>query len=337
MAGQVRCERRDTSGADGTVWVLEDGTSGRAEVWPALGFNCYRWQVVCRGRARELLYADPQLFRGGAPTRSGVQVLFPFPNRIRDGWFRWQGQEYHLPPNDPSGKNAIHGFACRRPWRVVDEGATAESAWITGEFRGAVEAADVRELWPTDYLIRVTHRLSTGRLRIEAVVENPDRAPLPFGLGYHPYFAASEDDPDGVLHVQASACAYWELKESLPTGRRLPVEGGRDLRMPRLLRELVLDDVLTDLPAEPEMDGLCPRGSLWSAEGIWLEVRASPAFRELVAFTPPHRKAVCLEPYTCTTDAINLQQHGVDAGWLVLPPGEKWSAMVELTLGRVDG
>ena len=29
---------------------------------------------------------------------------------------------------------------------------------------------------------------------------------------------------------------------------------------------------------------------------------------------PPHREAICLEPYTCTTDAINLQQQGVNAG-----------------------
>jgi aldose 1-epimerase len=53
-------------------------------------------------------------------------VLFPFPNRIRDGRFTWDGREYRLPPNDPAMKNAIHGFACRRPWRVVDQGADAE-------------------------------------------------------------------------------------------------------------------------------------------------------------------------------------------------------------------
>ena len=48
--------------------------------------------------------------------------------------------------------------------------------------------------------------------------------------------------------------------------------------------------------------------------------------------TPPHRQAVCLEPYTCPTDAINLQQRGVDAGLLVLQPGEKWSGVVEMVI-----
>src|SRR5215813_5149846 len=61
-------------------------------------------------------------------------ILFPFPNRIRDGRFTWEGKEFHLPLNDPAKKNAIHGFACQRVWRVVDQGADAASAWITGEF-----------------------------------------------------------------------------------------------------------------------------------------------------------------------------------------------------------
>ena len=61
-------------------------------------------------------------------------------------------------------------------------------------------------------------------------------------------------------------------------------------------------------------------------------VRRGPLSRELVVFTPKHRQAVCLEPYTCTTDAINLQQHGVDAGWLVLPPGQRWTAVVGLAV-----
>jgi aldose 1-epimerase len=39
---------------------------------------------------------------------------------------------------------------------------------------------------------------------------------------------------------------------------------------------------------------------------------------------------VCLEPYTCTTDAINLEQRGVDTGWRVLDPGREWSGVVEL-------
>ena len=59
-----------------------------------------------------------------------------------------------------------------------------------------------------------------------------------------------------------------------------------------------------------------------------MRLAAGSDFRELVLFTPGHRQAMCLEPYTCATDAINLHQRGVDAGWRVLPSGESWSAEV---------
>jgi aldose 1-epimerase len=61
-----------------------------------------------------------------------------------------------------------------------------------------------------------------------------------------------------------------------------------------------------------------------------LSLSFSPNFRDLVVFTPPHRQAIALEPYTCTTDAINLQARGIDAGWLVLEPGRVWRGQVEI-------
>ena len=60
------------------------------------------------------------------------------------------------------------------------------------------------------------------------------------------------------------------------------------------------------------------------------EVSLLVELRELVVFTPPHRQAFCIEPYTCITDAINLQQRGTDAGLQVLPPGGQWTGIVEM-------
>jgi aldose 1-epimerase len=95
---------------------------------------------------------------------------------------------------------------------------------------------------------------------------------------------------------------------------------------------LQLDDLLTDIDTRCDVaTGLRYFGRVVAADGQpALEVHASPVFRELVVFTPPHRQAVCLEPYTCPTDAIHLQQKGIEAGWLTLAPGAEWSAIVEL-------
>ncbi len=71
MAFTVRTRTQPgVTGRDATIFVLDDGAGGRAEVWPALGFNCFRWQAVRDGRALDLLYSDPALFGDGRPTRT---------------------------------------------------------------------------------------------------------------------------------------------------------------------------------------------------------------------------------------------------------------------------
>jgi aldose 1-epimerase len=313
------------TGRDPTLFVLSDGAGNEAVIWPALGFNCFQWQVPCQGRALNLLYADPALFADGRPTRSGFPILFPFPNRISDGRFVWNGKDYQLPCNDSTKANAIHGFACRLPWRVTGSGTDEHGAWARGVFRCSVDAPDCLPLWPADHEIEVTYRLGAGRLRIEADVRNPDRVPLPFGLGYHPYFTSQPSDL-----LRAPAKSYWVLDSSLPTGDREPVSAGRDLNQPRPVGNLNLDDILTDLPPAPtEADGLRSRATLQGTD-FELTLLWSDVFRDMVVFTPPHRHAVCVEPYTCPTDAVNLAARGLDVGWQVLPPGGRWSAVVEL-------
>jgi len=301
------------TGLDPTIYTLAGPGGAEAEVWPALGFNVISWLDV--------LYADPALFTGGRPTRSGVPVLFPFPNRIRGGRFAWAGVEYSLPLNDPVQKNAIHGYACRHPWRVVGHGATDEGAWITGEFLCSRDGGYTRALWPADHAIKLTVRLGKGNLRLEAEVTNPDSVSLPFGLGYHPYFRLT---PEAMIEVPADR--YWRLEDNLPDGSLWPVDAARDLNRRRVLGELLLDDVLTALPVRAaRLDGLIERAQMGR-----VRMFCSPAFREMVVFTPPHRQAFCAEPYTCPTDAINLQARGFGAGLIVLPPGGSWRGDVEL-------
>jgi aldose 1-epimerase len=331
MAFTVRTHAQPgVSKLDPTIHVLEDGTGNRAEVWPALGFNCFRWQTPHAGAVLDLLYADPALFADGRPTRSGIPILFPFPNRIRGGRFVWAGKEYTLPLNDGPVRNAIHGFACRRPWRVLDSGADGQSAWVTGAFRGTLDATDCVALWPADYELRLTYRLGTGSLRLEAEIGNPDSRPLPYGLGYHPYFRLPFT-PDGRAEdciVQVPARSFWELEDCLPTGKRRPVDSARDLNAPRPFASVTVDDVLTEL--SPASGALAERGVLRSG-GAALRVLCTPEFREMVIFTPGNRQAFCVEPYTCTTDAVNLPAG--ESGWAVLSPGQRATNVVELRVG----
>lgn len=328
MAWQVRPEsRRSGHGNVESVHILEDEPEGpRAEIWPGLGFNCTSWCVPHQGQLLELLWSDPQMVDNRQATRSGIPILFPFPNRIRDGRFTWAGKSFELPINDPQSKNAIHGFVCYRPWRVVDAKATESSARVKGVFESTRDAADCRSLWPAAYRLEATYTLSKSTLRLDVSVRNVDHAPLPFGFGLHPYFRFA---PDRCRFLCDGPLERWVLQECLPTGDRMPLEGRHRLLVERDHAGATdhWDDAYRLLAAASVHAQV-----MNPSQSIELDMECGPGFGDLVVFTPPHREAICLEPYTCVTDAINLQQRGLDAGLIVLRPEEEWQSWVRFTL-----
>ena len=297
-----------TTNLDPEAVVLADEFGGEAVIWPALGFNCIRWSTDWQGKQLNLLHQDSALFTNPSPTRSGNPVLFPFPNRIRNGKYQWAGHSYSVPPNH--GPNAIHGFACHARWRVVAEGISNGEAWVTGEYHGFVDNPSTSEQWPADHIMRLTCRLSRGRLSFEAEVLNPDPLTLPWGLGYHPYFRSVwHPSMEGQsLEIRVPARRAWELEECLPTGKVVPLAPEKDLSGWRSLQGLSLDDVLTGLPDSPAgNESLIELGALRHRGGPTLKILGTKAFRHVVVYTPADRASVCIEPYTCVTDAINLR------------------------------
>ncbi|MEO2088299.1 MAG: aldose 1-epimerase [Gemmataceae bacterium] len=327
MPFSVKTQSATAGAKTDTAYTLAD-TAGtvRAEVWPAFGFNCLRWQVRrADGIWGDVLYCDPAWEQNPVPTRSGHPILFPFPNRLRNGRFTFDGREYQLPLNDSTGTHAIHGFTPRNPWRVVGAGGERDHAFVTGQFQLSVDLPSALAHWPADFVFTVTYHLRADGLTVELLVENPDTKPLPFGVGFHPYFAcpnAAGATADEMV-LQAPTNEVWEDESNLPTGRRLAVPMELDFRQPRNLSGVNLDTLF----AAGEGGWTATLGHI-SAGGV-LTVSAPAEFRELLLFTPPHRKAVAVEPYTCATDAANLP----DAGWRVLPPGGEFAVAVTYSWG----
>jgi len=314
----------------GTVYELTHGTV-RAEVWPQWGFNCVRWQVKQPdGSWAGVFYTAPDWESNPVPTRSGHPVLFPSPGRLRDG--RLPGSAVQLPLNDSTKQHAIHGFTPRNRWRVVGSTTGADSAALTGQFRLADDLPDAVGQWPGDFVLTLTYTLRRDRVRVDARVVNHGTEALPFGIGYHPYFRLpGVTDADIGGHVlTAHVSKVWAADAAnLPTGERKPVPPEVDFQQPRPIGAAALDHVFTSVTAAPA-DGLVEMATLThpAASGR-LRVLADPAFRELVLFTPAHRQAVAIEPYSCSADASNLQARGIDSGWLTLTPGATWDAAVE--------
>jgi aldose 1-epimerase len=334
MSFEVRTTVAGAGGRLGDTYQLyaTDG-SVRAEIWPQWGFNCLRWQVAQDGRWGDILFAARDWEDNPVPTRSGHPILFPFPGRLRNGSFQFEGRSYSLPLNDSTRHHAIHGLTPGNRWRVVGTSVGDRSASVTGEFHLAKDLPSALGTWPADFRLRITYSLSLDRLRVEADLQNLGIGNLPFGIGYHPYFRlpVSTESEFGEHVLQSGCSELWEAEHQLPTGRRVPIPRAIDFRRPRAIADVALDHVLTGLPPDPHgSDGLVELARL-SHNNIpgFLQVVADPAFRELVLFVPPHRQAIAIEPYTCAADAANLAERGVDSGWRVIPGGTRWTSTVE--------
>ncbi len=328
---------------DGEAWVLSDRETGsQARVVAAWGNNVTQFTTTPPGRPAPIDVIIP------APTRealgangygAGIPILFPFPNRVAGGTYTFEGRTYQLDVNEPGRHNHIHGLVCNRPWRVVETGASSqEGAWQRATITLADDPEAVRQ-FPFPCRLTVTTRLVEGMLVQETEVENTGSGRLPMGYGTHGWFPATLGAGGReATQVRIPAGQFWRLEHLLPTGERVSVEreaAKYDLRAWRALDAQDYDDVFTALERRP--DGWTEASIRYPDAGLELAVQASPAFREWVLYAPRARPVICLEPYTCTTNAVNLQPQGIDAGLVVLEPGGSWIGIIRTFLRPATG
>lgn len=130
--------------------------------------------------------------RAGDASR-GAPILFPFPNGVPDGRFRFRGHDHTLELNERGRPNHIHGFARDLPWAVEDAGASVpvplsghrHDPWFPATLGGMRAATAVRTStdmrWEPqrprdalDYDDVFTHLPRRSDGRVEAQVRSAD-------------------------------------------------------------------------------------------------------------------------------------------------------------------
>jgi len=316
------------------VYALQEDQKAVAEIAPGLGNNCYAFRVADTrsgpegGNWLSLIDPPPDLATlQGHPDIYGIPVLFPFPNRVRGGTWRFEGETYQFdkPPESPT---SIHGLLLNRPYRVESHTADADGATLACVLDSR-DFPDIGRQYPFRFKIRITYTLKDAVLSMGVSIQNAGSRNMPMGFGIHPYFRVgmSSDANASTALIKVPAATYWELDgDSLPTGTRLAAIDVLDLRDGKPFAGLTLDHVFTDVQMEADGVSRCVIENGDTGHGMVMESDAQ--FRELVIYTPPGRDTICFEPYTCPTDAINLEGRGIPAGVIVLAPGETFSASV---------
>lgn len=231
------------------------------------------------------------------PDGSRGQVLMPWPNRVADGTYSWNGADLQLPITEVAKLNAIHGLVRWIGWQVTDQDEASVTLSAT--------------VWPTPgypFLLTVSagYRLDDDGLTVELRARNDGAGAAPYGVGQHPYLLAGAPVDAVTLTLPAAARL---LVDERSNPRRLEDVTGTDgdFRGGRRLDGLVLDTAFTRLATDD--DGWV-RARLEDAEGGGVELRSGPTTRWLQVFTGDtlpegrRRTAIAIEPMSCPPGAF---------------------------------
>lgn len=284
-----------TRAVDGLIPTLElaDEASGSLAVLaPSRGGILARLRVA----GREVLYLDQATFEDPtANVRGGCPVLFPSPGKLTSGTFT---------RGDVHGAMKQHGFARALPWELV---STTSLGAASATLR-LVSNEATRDQYPWDFTAEYTYSLRDRALGIEMLFTNHSPTEMPFGAGFHPYFAV----PDAE-----------KSRARIPT----PATRAFDNTVKR-----EIDFVGFDF-TRPEVDlHLVDHGSSLSSlrveGGLSVTLRGSPELSRWVIWSLRGRDFICLEPWSCPGDALNT-----GSGLLSLAPGETRALRLEIVCG----
>lgn len=143
------------------------------------------------------------------------QVLAPWPNRLAEGRYGWEGEELQLPVNEVSSGSAIHGLVRWASWQATEQ----EPDRVLLE-----HVLHPQPGYPFPLRLRVEYRLAATGLSVRTEAENLGDRACPFGVGHHPYVLAPTGRVDDLV-VEGERIGGRELDDTqhVPGGWRLDV------------------------------------------------------------------------------------------------------------------
>lgn len=264
---------------------------------------------------RDLLVRSPetgpmQFYRGA--------IVAPWPNRIGDGAYAWDGQAIQTALTEPERGNALHGlvsFQLFAPVTVAED----ELVLSTQLFPSTG--------YPFHLMLSVHYALDPEEGLITTVTaRNLGEQDAPYGVCPHPYLVAGPEPLDEwSLQMDAGTVLTVTEDRLLPTGTA-PVGPGSDFdfRSPRTIGELFIDHAFTDLGRDAQ--GRLSI-TLTAPGGTGVELTAGPELPWLQVHTGDrpepenHRLGLAVEPMTCPPDAF---RSGTDL--VRLAPGAEHAA-----------
>jgi aldose 1-epimerase len=244
-------------------------------------------------------------------------VLAPWPNRVVDGTYTFDGIEYQLPLTEPSRSHALHGLVCWTDWTL--EARTDNAVTL----RTTIVPSDG---YPHPIAVLASYRLDDDGLTTTVTAENLGANTAPYGTGPHPYLVAGPGTVDDWTLEFPAASYLTVTPDRLSPVATVSVDTTPefDFRTPSVIGDTFIDHAFTaiarDTNGSASVVVTSPTGTgvrmSFGADLPWLQVhtadRPAPA---------PSRIGLAVEPMTCPPDAFST---GEDL--ILLAPGATHSA-----------
>ncbi len=251
---------------------------------------------VLRFDGRDLIVPFPA--GGPIPDYRGI-IAAPWPNRIADGTYTFDGVTHQLPVNEPERQTSLHGLAFPLDWALKESDAGSLTLTCTvGPSAG----------YPFALELSARYVLDESELRTSVTAVNAADAAAPYGVCPHPYLVAGSSPLDQwVLDFAADSFLEVTPDRLLPLGLK-SVEGhALDFRQARAIGSAEIDHAFTGLTFDGGLARLDVRdpagtgvGMSWDESCPWLQIHTADKPAPI-----PSRIGLAVEPMTCPPDAFN--------------------------------
>jgi aldose 1-epimerase len=225
--------------------------------------------------------------------------LVPWPNRLADGRYSFDGADYQVALTEPSKSNAIHGFLRWRNWRLL---AQSVSTVVVGCRLYPLQG------YPFCLDVGVSYELDDEGLRVTTTATNAGVAAAPWACGAHPYLSPGAGLLDAcTLEFSAGIRIDTDPARQLPVGD-VPVAGSPyDFSRARPIGGLAMDYAFKDLARDGD-------GRAWvrltGVDGRRAELWCDSSYPLVEIYTgdtlQPHRRrrGLGVEPMTAPPNAF---------------------------------
>jgi aldose 1-epimerase len=238
--------------------------------------------------------------------------LIPWPNRLADGRYSFDGSDYQLELSEPAKRNAIHGLLRWRSWRALER-----------EPGRVVVGARLQPSpgYPFALEVSIAYELDGDGLTVTTTAVNVGERACPYGAGQHPYLSPGEGLVDECLLELPARTRILTDERQLPCGRE-PVEGSEyDFRQERPIGATIVDSAFTDLDRDSSGRAVAKLSRVDSSRvELWLD-ETYPFIELFTADTLApvrQRRGLGVEPMTCAPNAFQSGD-----GLMRLEPGQE--------------